>query len=130
MTQVTTGQNAPPGSARDSIWTFPKDTDRTTVYKTVGVVPYPGSLKSGVPAAIVVVAGVENASAMDVRIYDVKNDQAIAEKTGITAAFPSEVDLGAIANVSQDRSLWELQYRRSGGSGNQTVSCSSATLEY
>jgi hypothetical protein len=130
MTQVTNGQSAPPGSARDSIWTFNKDSDKVSVYKTVGAVSYPGALKSGIPVAIVVVAGVESAPSMDVRIYDSKNNQVIAEKTGITDAFPSEVDLGAIGSVHQDRALWELQYRRASGNGNQTVACSSATLEY
>lgn len=130
MTQVTSGKAAPPGSSRDSVWTFPKDEDKTTTYKTVGVIPYPGGMKSGVPSAIVVVAGVETASEMAVRVYDPKNNQVIAEVTGITSPFPSEVDLGTISNVAPGRSLWELQYRRTGGTGNTTVACSSATVEY
>jgi hypothetical protein len=130
MTQVTAGQSAPPGSSRDSVWSFPKDSDKTSVYKTLGVIPYPGALKSGIPSAIIVIGGVENASSLDIRVYDSKNNQVIAEATGITAAFPSEVNLGAISNVAQGRAMWELQYKRSGGTGNQTVAISSATLEY
>ena len=67
---------------------------------------------------------------MDVRVYDVENSLVVAEVLGVSLPYPSMVDLGSISNVSQDRAIWELQYRRASGSGNQTVSCSSATLEY
>lgn len=130
MTLVTSGQPAPPGAARDSLLTFAKDEDRVSTYKTVGSFPFPGSLKVGLPTRIVAIAGVETASAMDVRVYDVENNQVIAEATGISADYPSRVDLGAIANVTQGPSIWELQYRRASGAGNQTVACSSAVLEY
>jgi hypothetical protein len=130
MTQVTNGQPAPPGTSRDSVLTFSKETDKTSVYKTVGSWPHPGSLKSGVPAKITVICGVESAASMDVRVYDVENAQVVAEALGVTGSYPSMVDLGSISNVSQDRAIWELQYRRASGNGNQTVSCSSATLEY
>ena len=67
---------------------------------------------------------------MDVRLYDVKAAVVIAEVLGVTDTYPSEIDMGAISNVSQGPSIWELQDRRASGSGNQTVALSSATLEY
>lgn len=130
MTQVTTGQPAPPGSSRDTVLTFSKDEDKLSVYKTLGVVPYSGALKAGVPTRIWVVAGVVTAPTMDVRVYDIENDLVVAEKLGVSDSFPSMVDMGAISNVSNGPTIWEFQYRRASGSGNQTVALSSATLEY
>jgi hypothetical protein len=130
MTQTTSGKAAPPGSSRDTVLTFNKDSDKLSVYKTVGAWPHPGSLKSGVPSRVVVIAGVETAPTMDVRIYDVKNALVVAEAQGVSASYPELVDLGAISNVSTGPTIWELQYRRASGSGNQTVAISSATLEY
>lgn len=130
MTQVTSGQPAPPGSDRDTVLTFNKDTDKSPVYKTLGAFNHPGSLKAGVPTRITVVGGVETAVSMDVRVFDVDNSLVVAEALGVTLPYPSTVDLGAIANVSTGLAIWELQYRRASGTGNQTVALSSATLEY
>ena len=130
MTQSTSGKPAPPGSARDTILTFSKSSDKSSTYKTLGAFPYPGSLKVGVPTKAVAIGGVETAGSMDVRLFDVKAAVVIAELLGVTDSYPSELDLGAISNVSQGPSIWELQYRRASGTGNQTVALSSATLEY
>lgn len=130
MTQVTTGQPAPPGSSRDTVLTFSKDTDKATVYKALGTWQHPGALKSGIPSRVVVIGGVETAPSMDVRLYDVENALVVAEVLGVTASYPSRIDLGAISNVAVGPAIWELQYRRASGNGNQSVSCSSATLEY
>ncbi len=57
-------------------------------------------------------AGIVDADSQDIQLYDVTHSQVIAEVIGITATFPSLVDLGGLDNLPTGPSLLELRTRR------------------
>jgi hypothetical protein len=130
VTITTTGQPKPDGDDRVSEIPFASRRVRLGTYTKIGEWPFLGTARVGSPTKIECVCGVDGATSLDVRIYDVNNNQVICEALGVTAAWPQVVDLGAISNLPLLVSIWELQARRAGGTGAQEILASSLVLSY
>jgi hypothetical protein len=90
-------------------------------YAAVGVLPFQGTDITGPLVLLEAIVGIGSATSLDARVYDMTNALVIAEATGITDAYPSFVDLGAISNVPAAPAVWELQIRRASGGGQTNV---------
>lgn len=110
--------------------TWAKHITKSGTYEAVGIFIFRGSNDVGTPVSIKAIFGCDAGVTGDVRVYDVTNSQLIAELTGSTVAYPSLVDLGAIANVPTGEALWELQVRKTAGGGNDNVNASGASVRY
>jgi len=110
--------------------TFAPVVTNSDTYLSVGMFIYHGSDDEGAPTHCCVLAGVTDADACGVRLYDHTNAQVIAERLDITDPFPSIVDLGALSNVPTGAAVWEVQVRRVTGNGTKKVGASSISLRF
>ena len=105
----------------------------SATYETLGRFVYDGITVLGLATAMIAAVHVSSGQngAVDVRIYDGTNAALIVEETGITNEDPFVVtDLGDIDNLPDSRAVFEIQVRKSGGSGNVKGAVSSVVLEF
>ena len=100
-------------------------------YQVAGYFIFPGSTQGGTPASVKALAFIISATEMAVKIYDATNAKTIAEKTGITNADTGILtDLGTLSNISSGAAVWEVQIKRTVGSGAQQVAIAGVMVEW
>ena len=95
---------------RGSTGPFVESSSQTyeTLYRWI----FAGSTRMGVPVSIEALAWREVGTGnVDLRIYDVDNLAVIAEYLGITTGEPAIFDLGTLANVPADETIFEFQMK-------------------
>jgi hypothetical protein len=110
---------------------FSKFESKSKSWATAHVFWFHGSDMIGIPKKIRALVGKESSGLeLSVRIYDTTNVKTIAECSGCSEDYPSFTDLGDISNVSVDGAMWELQIKRTLGSGNKKIAAGSLTMEF
>lgn len=107
--------------------TSAETTSRSASYTTVVKFIYPGTIRAGDPHAIFAIAKCDSGVTTQVRIQDITNVLTIASAT-TTSTTDVVLDLGTISNASVNSAIWEVQFRRSAGSGSAKAYCSGATM--
>ena len=90
----------------------------STSYTIVSELIFAGTTMLGTPTTIKAILEMTGATNMDCRIFDVTNALVIAEKLGNVVAIATIVDLGTLSNLSAGEAIWEVQVRRTGGTGS------------
>lgn len=91
----------------------------STEFTVVGRVPFRGTNVMTTPYKIFCV-GKTNGTA-EVRLFDLTNNKIICLKSGIVNTTPDLIDLGTFSNLSQERSIIEIQARVSSLLTNVTI---------
>lgn len=87
-------------------------------WATLHTIYFQGTTALGTPTAMAALAGVVDAGAvLDLRVMDLTNNLVVAEKLGVTDAFPADVDMGSLTNLSAGLALWALQAKVQAGKG-------------
>jgi len=89
-----------------------------TSYAIVSELIFAGTTMLGTPTEIKAILEMTGATNMDIRIFDVTNALVIVEKLGNVVPIPTIVDLGALSNLPTGEAIWEVQLRRTGGTGS------------
>lgn len=112
-------------------YTFTKVVSGDTSYFTAHVFCFQGTKIFGTPLKITIICGYIDNTTQSVRIYDTTNNKVICERTNITSAFPTAEDMGALSNIPEDPSLWEVQIKRvSGPGGAKEVAVASLHMDF
>ena len=92
-------------------------------YTVMGSGIYKGSSAVGVITDIdVLLAGGNNNTETDFRIFDLTNANVIAEVTGVTGSTVFQIiNMGALSNIPGTQAVIEFQMRRSSGPGSSRV---------
>jgi hypothetical protein len=97
-----------------------------TPYLVIGIFRFAGSDAAGAIQKIEA-SGFRtgNSTSWDVKVYDVTNAQTIAEADpgGTSLDTVETIDMGAVSNVPTGPALFEIQIKRTGGTGNPEVAC-------
>lgn len=109
---------------------YSKVSTKNSTYTTVGAFIFGGTDNWGTPIEVLALCGVEDATSLDVRLFDLTNSTVIAESIGVTGAYPSIAVLGAISNLPTAQAVWEIQVKRNTGSGNQQVSGAGCSVAF
>jgi len=108
--------------SKKNFFTFdPRTSDTTaTSYKTIrSSFKYAGSDEIGVINYIEIIGYKDSSpTSYAVRVYDVTNNNILAEKTGLTNTEEEIIDLGSISNIPTQSAILEIQAKRVGGNGN------------
>jgi hypothetical protein len=88
---------------------------------------YPGSLRAGTPIYMYVIVKGDTGVTTEARIQDTTNVLTIATAS-VASTTDAILDLGTISNVPTAQAIWEVQFRRSAGSGSNKAYCSGASL--
>lgn len=106
-------------------------------YTVISRFVFPGTALTGSLTSIIAnlfssIAGVRG----DIRVYDATNSLQIAQLIG-SADLPTNpgiaaalVNLGTLSNLPTGRAVFEVQIRRTVGSGGQEIRCSALDLEF
>jgi len=87
-----------------------KQVTGNTAYETLHTLYFQGTAAMGTPTKLAALAGIIDSGAVqNVRVMDVTNGLVVAEKIGITAQSPADVDLGSLSNLSTGLAIWEVQ---------------------
>ncbi len=106
-------------AVRENIYAIHDSTQSTSYTGLGGSFIYEGSDTVQIPTSIELVAFRDaSANAMDARIFDLTNNQVIAEVTGMSATVQTIHDFGTISNVPTEKAIWEVQAKRVGGSAS------------
>lgn len=132
MNQLAAGNIG--GGASAMVVSFSAGTTKTvrtnsTTYEAMATFNWSGVDKIGVIKNFLLNAWREGGSgSIDFRIYDIINNQVIAEVTGITSTDPANNTLmGAISNLPSSATTFQLQGKKSGGTAAHS---GSLTMEY
>lgn len=106
-------------------------TSTSTSYVQAGVFRFGGTTALGTPTNIRAI-GAKDASptSWDVRIFDLTNALEIAEATGNTGTVAELVDMGALSNLSAGEAMWEVQLKRTGGTGGSEIHVHSISVVF
>lgn len=91
----------------------PQLSSSQTSYKVLAKFIFRGTIDAGTPSSISILAFTSAASG-DIRIFDSKNAQTIAEQS-FTNSVQEIIDMGAISNLPSDEAVFEIQGKKSGG---------------
>ena len=89
-----------------------------TSYDVVSDLIFGGTTALGIPTEIKALIEMTGATNMDIRIFDMSNSLVIVEKLGNVVNTPTIVDLGALSNLSTLQAVWQVQVKRTGGTGS------------
>ena len=111
------------GAAKGPLVVVAKGDSKDAAYKVMNQLIFPGTDAAGTPTSISANVFTKDDIAPptigDFRIYDVTNALAIAEVIGIQNTSKQNIeDLGTLSNLDAAEALWELQGRRTSGSGD------------
>lgn len=109
---------------------FTKIVTGDTTYFTAHIFEFEGTDLVGAPYEAVIVAGIIDPTTQSIRIYDFTNNQTICEVTGVSASFPSMVNLGALSNLPTAPAIWEVQMKRLSGGPAREVAVASLYLRF
>ncbi len=109
----------------------PKFTTSSESYVSAGIFVFQGTTALGTPTNIKAI-GSKDASptAWDVRIFDLTNTLEIAELTGSSSTTPELVDLGTLSNLPTGIAMFEVQLKRTGGTGGSMVNVNSVSVVF
>jgi len=85
----------------------------------------------GTPTKIKATCWVDNVGDIGaIKIYDLTNSATIAENNNITNTTESIIDLGTLSNLPSSEAIWEVQFARPTGSGQDKFNLSSLLVEF
>ena len=97
-------------------------------YETVGAFVFLGSDCTCKPSGVKFVMETTGDAEADVRIQDVTNTQTIAELTGQTGTGPTVKTVSPLANLPAGEAVFELQIKKSAGTGGNKARVYSLSL--
>lgn len=116
------------------IFTGGTDSDFNTVsatYVQAGVFRFGGTTTLGTPTKIKAVGWKDAATtSWDVQVLDITNSLTIVTKTGNTGNSPEIVDLGTLSNLPTAEAMFEVQIKRTGGTGGNMVHINELSVEF
>ena len=89
-----------------------------------------GTTTMGTPTNIKAISYGDPGSTSAVRIFDLTNSLVIAEKTGIVDSVATIQDLGILSNLPTGEAIWEIQFRRTTGSGPDRACLASVQVQF
>ena len=103
---------------------------KKSTWGVVGSFLFAGTDALGIPASIRVIAGVTTADEVGVRIYDLTNNNVIAEVRNQTGSYPSIINLGTISNLPTGAAVFELQVIRDAGNSSKKVRATGVSIAF
>ncbi len=111
--------------------TAPQFSTSSTSYVVATVFRFAGTTALGTPTAMKAI-GFKDASptSWDVQIFDATNANIIATKTGNTGTASELVDVGTLSNLPTGAAIFEVQLKRTGGTGGSMVHAQTASIDF
>ena len=103
---------------------------KKSTWGVIGSFLFAGTDALGAPVSIRVIAGVTTADEVGVRLYDLTNNNVIAEARNQTGSYPSIINLGTISNLPTGAAVFELQVIRDAGNSSKKVRATGVSIAF
>lgn len=103
----------------------------SATYVQAGVFRFGGTTTLGTPTKIKAIGWKDAATtSWDVKLNDITNATTIATKTGNTGNTAEIVDMGTLSNLPAAEAMFEVQIKRTGGTGGNMVHIHALSTEF
>lgn len=109
----------------------PQFSTSSTSYVVAAAFRFAGTTALGTPTAMKAI-GFKDASptSWDVQIFDATNANIIATKTGNTGTASELVDMGTLSSLPTGAAIFEVQLKRTGGTGGSMTHAQSVSIDF